>query len=113
MRHGRQTCEGADRKDRRPCLSQAHWKVTFTHLWNNGVCIFELWHFEVFLCTTCHAANELDWAERAVPRKTEYSEVGWEMQPGHEDAVRRHARAFSNGGRKLAKQLTLIFNDHK
>jgi hypothetical protein len=118
MRHGRQICEGCDYHEGTYCLSQAHWKVTLIP--------WRFWHAEtgkmrtaaatltLYLCTTCHAMAEYDWGEKAVPRKTEYSEAGWEAQPGHEQPLARHAAAFadvSNARRLTGQQLSLRFDN--
>lgn len=111
MRYGRQICEGQDYHTGRWCLSHAHWRVTLMP--------FRFWApieghkvkaptLTIYLCTTCHAIAELDWLNKAVARKTEFSEVGYEMAPGHEAPLRRHAALFADAcKRPMPQQMEL------
>ena len=112
MRHGRQICEGQDYQTGNWCVSNAHWRVILVP--------FRFWKtldghkvkaptLTIYLCTTCHAMAELDWGNKAVPRKTEFSEVGYEMAAGHEAPLRRHAALFADACKRLpARQLALF-----
>ena len=103
MSADRQNCEGCEWKGmpNRPryCVSEAHWRV-------------KLEGFTVYLCTQCHTYAELELAANAVPRDMQYREVGFPLQPGHEDATRRHDLVFAHVGKPPpARQGVLDFND--
>lgn len=81
MRIGRQVCEGCDDETRRPCLSRAQWKVALD---------FDV---EVYLCSTYALSGFAEpWGDSF---RTEFSETGWETQPGHEAATLRYKRIFA------------------
>lgn len=101
MRYGYQICEGADFHTGRPCLSQAHWHVR-VFLDRRGERIVD-----VYLCSHCHALGELDWAEKSLPRKTDYSASGYETARGHEYATSRKSSLFA---RVYKTQLPLTFS---
>ena len=98
----RQICEGCDYKSmparQHFCISDAHWKVETEWL-------------TIFLCTTCHAIAELTFAEKAIPRKTEYAEPGYPAQAGHGAANERHSAAVArkNGKPKIPKAQLELF----
>lgn len=105
MRLRRQICEGIDWRHGAPksiphCFSEAHWRVDLGPV-----------GLTFYLCSTCHAMAELDFAEKAVPRHTAYSAAGFNRAPGHEAANRRHDEQFTDACKvpgSLFSQLTLF-----
>jgi len=100
MTRGRQICEGCDystsAEHARPCRSEAHWRVQIGGL-------------TFYLCSLCHALAELDWAEKAVPRATEYSAKPYRRQPGHEAANARYDRQFAHVSKPFPAARQLAF----
>jgi len=106
MRRGLQTCEGVDWRQTPQrqvyCLSQAHWQVELSahgRAWT------------VYLCSSCHAMAELGWAEKAIPRHTDFSAQGYPRERGHDAANVRHDRAFADvyKPKSIEQQLTFTY----